>query len=92
MARRKTIKEQVREMEKKQRAEAVKTVEVKVVKPKGVSKITFDQWWMIVNKKKQFKHWIKEVMKADFKARGLSDLEEECEFNKALELFGYKLP
>jgi hypothetical protein len=92
MPRKKSIREQVRDMEKKQRASTAKKVEVKLVKSEPEASISFEQWWMLVNKKMDFKPWLKEVMKADFKSRGLGANEKESAFNAALEKFGYRLP
>jgi hypothetical protein len=53
--------------------------------------ISYDQWWMIVNRKIKLQPWLKEVMFADFKARGAGKMETEKRYNELLKLFGYQI-
>jgi hypothetical protein len=53
-------------------------------------KIEFDEWWSLVQKKIPAIHH-KEIIKADFRGRGLSNLETMEAFNKAIEMYGLKL-
>ena len=52
--------------------------------------ISFDQWWMMMSKRLKLKAHIKEILHADFKARGLSLKEPMHKFESAMKLFGYK--
>lgn len=93
MSKRKSIKQQIKEMEAKKREEVQANLPPPKPSPAKQEKtISFDQWWMKVTKRVKLSTWLKEVILADFKARGLSKEETEERFNKALELFGYKLP
>ncbi len=79
------LKRQIKEMEDALRKEAI--VESKPDEQEGMS---FDQWWIIINQKVSMRPHLKEILIADFKARGLSKLESEEKFNEALKLFGIK--
>lgn len=84
----KSVREQIKEMEQKQREQAPPPP----AKKPAPTTMSFDQWWMKVNKTMKFKPWLKEVLLADFKARGLGKEALESEYNAALDKFGYKLP
>jgi len=75
------------EMLKKQAA-MEKAPKTKVVAPNTIS---FDQWWMQLIRKITIRPSYKEVIKADFKSRGLTDNALQEEWDKALELYGIKL-
>lgn len=64
----------------------------RICKKEPPKAISFDQWWMNIKNKITIPHHVKEIIRVDFKARGLADKELEDKFNQALELFGYKLP
>lgn len=51
--------------------------------------VPFDVWWALTAPKGNFKPYLKEIMVADFKSRGLSKCETMDTFNEALRLFGY---
>jgi hypothetical protein len=53
-------------------------------------KISFDIWWMM-NSAKIPKLHRKEVVKADFKGRKLTDMEYKSTFDEALVKYGVKL-
>ena len=92
MAKKKNIREQIREMEAKKREQEIASAPSVTVSNGAQGKtVTFDQWWMMANKKVKLQPWLKEVIKADFKARGLGKEETEESFNSALALFGYKI-
>jgi len=63
------------------------------VKPLVMSNeiVSFDQWWMSVNRKIKLQPWLKEVMFVDFKARGAGKMETEKRYNELLGLFGYHI-
>ena len=84
----------IKAVKRKKREEAINSLpEYAKVKPviEADKKISFDQWWMIVNKRVSLPYWQKEVILADFKGRGLSKLESEKSFDDALKMFGIKL-
>ena len=75
--------------QERQREEAIKNAPV--VKTTGTGNdISYDQWWMLINKKLSLPYHLKEVIKVDFKARGAGKMETEKKYNELLRLFGYK--
>ena len=84
----------IKAAQRRKREEAIKKVP-EYAKPKPAAevekKISFDQWWMLVNKRVSLPYWQKEVILADFKGRGLSKMETEESFDNALKMFGVKL-
>lgn len=53
-------------------------------------KVDFDAWWAMVEKKIP-EHHRKEVIQADFRARGLSPRESLKAYHEGLEKYGLKL-
>lgn len=52
--------------------------------------ISFDQWWMLINKQLKLQSYMKEILRVDFNARGLKEEEtQEC-FDAACRKFGYE--
>jgi hypothetical protein len=51
--------------------------------------VAFDIWWSRIAKEMNMPHYLKEIIAADFKARGLSKEEKVERFNEALAAFGY---
>ena len=80
------LKRQIKEMEDKLRNENAAQVQPAAED----SKISFDQWWIIINGKVSMRSHLKEILLADFKARGLSKREDEAAYDNALKLFGIK--
>lgn len=78
-----SLKEQIKEMEAKNR-------EVSAPKVSQEAKVSFDSWYH-QRKDKIAKCHLKEILMADFKARGLSKDATMVEFDKALEMYGVKL-
>ena len=77
--------------EKKKRKVAIEKAPAPAPKPVEVDKtISFDQWWMLLNKKISLPYYKKEIIAADFKARGLSQSEKAETFDAALRSFGIK--
>ena len=92
MAADKDLKTQIKEMEAKKRAESLASNKITFIQPDGESdKISYDQWWMVANKKKSLRPHLKEVILADFKGRGLSAKETQDKYDEALRLFGYDI-
>lgn len=79
----KNLKEQIKEMEKKNRQESTP-------KAMPLEMISFSSWYH-QRKDKIAKCHHKEIIMADFKARGLGEEATVEEFDKALELYGVKL-
>lgn len=52
--------------------------------------VSFDVWWAITSKKIPAQHK-KEIIAADFKARGLSNNETLSAFNTALDKYGVNI-
>lgn len=82
----KSLDEQIKEMEKEKRKESMD----KVFGNKPEKKVSFDSWFHQRKDKIKSCHK-KEILMADFKARGLSAKETADKFDKALELYGVKL-
>lgn len=83
MSKKKSLKDEIKEMEQKKREESAPKMPVK-------SDVSFDSWYH------QRKHMInschkKEIIWADFAARGLKKQAKMEEYDKALELYGVKL-
>jgi hypothetical protein len=79
----KNLKEKIKEMEQKNREETTPKV-------KPLEVISFNSWYH-QKKDKIAKCHHKEIIMADFKARGLGEEATVEEFDKALELYGVKL-
>ena len=52
-------------------------------------KFSFDVWWALASKKSNFRPYLKEIIWADFKGRGLNKEETLKCFYDALKKFGY---
>lgn len=79
------LKRQIKEMEDKLRREAPPAVS----NPEDAeNKISFDQWWVMINQKVTIRPQYKEVLLVDFQARGLTKLETEQRYNDTLRVFG----
>ena len=77
------LKDKIKEMEAKNREESA---------PKAAPKalVSFDSWFH-QRKDKFARCHHKEIIAADFKARGVKDEASMEDFDKALELYGIKL-
>lgn len=51
--------------------------------------IDFDMWWVEISKTLKLPFHLKEVVWADFKARGLKSKSLKADFDAAMRLFGY---
>lgn len=81
---------QMRAMEVIKREEALKDTDVTIITGSNDEKIDFDTWWMDINRRVKMKSWMKEVVQADFKGRGLGKHESIEKFDESLRLFGIK--
>lgn len=52
------------------------------------SVISFDSWWMLLSKQRKLKPHLKEIIWADFQARGLTDYAPKTQYDEALVKFG----
>lgn len=87
-----SMKQDIKAAEAKKREELMKTEKISFINPDGdVDKITFEQWWMMACKKVKMRSHIREILKVDFQARGLSLKETEEKYNEALRVFGYNI-
>lgn len=79
----KDLKAQIKEMEMKQRHDQAPLIEPE-------AEIAFDSWF---HQRKPMipKVHMKEIIMADFKARGLGDMATMASYDAALELYGVKL-
>lgn len=83
------LAKEMKEMEMLKKQKALKeSPKVKVEVPNVIS---FDQWWMQLIRKIDIRPSYKEIIKADFKSRGLINKALQEEWDKALELYGIKL-
>lgn len=83
MAKQKSLKDEIKEMESKKRQESAPVVPSEV-------KVSFDSWYH-QRKDKIAKCHLKEIILADMQARGMKKEATMGEFDKALELYGVKL-
>jgi hypothetical protein len=79
----KNLKAQIKEMEIKKREETAPAIEADV-------EVAFDSWFHQRAKMIPKCH-MKEILIADFKARGLGDKATMAAYDKALGLYGIKL-
>jgi hypothetical protein len=78
---------EIKKMEAEKREQAMKAQTKTAKEDKTVS---FDSWWMKRSKQIPAMHR-KEIVKADFKGRKLSDRELESDYDKALKAYGVEL-
>ncbi len=79
-------------MRKMKREEAATRQATKVASEvPAVEGVSFDQWWIDVSRQLKLAPHIKEIVLADFKARGLGLVEPKEKYEVALGQFGYKL-
>jgi hypothetical protein len=49
---------------------------------------SFDHWWIMLNKRMSLRPHLKEIIWADFNARGLKKEEPVTKYDEGLKLFG----
>lgn len=81
------LRKKMREMEDKNRELAPRPV----VEDAAPEEMSFDQWWITINKIGKLRPHLKEILEVDFKARGLSKKETKERYDEALKVFGIKL-
>lgn len=81
----------IKAMEVKKREVILKREEVTIIaQEKEDDKMEFDIWWMDISRRVKLKSWMKEIVKVDFKGRGLNIKETKKRFDDSLRLFGVK--
>lgn len=83
-------KDMMAEIKKMEAEKRAKAMEKQPKKNKEDEEISFDTWWMRRSKMIPQAHR-KEIIKADFKGRGMKDKAKTSDFDKALEKYGLKL-
>lgn len=84
----KELKKEIKEMERKKREAAHKAA---AVAPAPANRdISYDEWYMMRSAAIPKVHR-KEVLRADFKARGLGKKADLASYDEALEKYGVKL-
>lgn len=87
----KDLQKQIKEMERKAREEALKKAsEQESVEGEQPKDMLFDAWYAMRAQAIPSKH-MKEILRADFAGRGLSNKETVEKFDMALEKYGVKL-
>lgn len=82
-------KEEIKAMERKKREAAHKAAAAKPMSNSD-KEVSFDEWYMMRSASIPKNHR-KEVLKADFKGRGLGNKAELSRYDEALEKYGVKL-
>lgn len=87
----KDLMAEIKKMEAEKREKAMESKDKKPTKKdKKDEKVSFDTWWMMRSKKIPQSHR-KEVIRADFKGRKLTDKELVADWDKALKAYGLEL-
>ena len=82
--------QEIKAAEAAAREKLLREAEVTIVTAEPDKTMEFDVWWMDINRRVTLKAWMKEVIKADFKGRGLTGKEDPQKYDEALRLFGVK--
>lgn len=77
----KNLKRKIKEMESSKK-------KVEQVEPSLERNVSFDEWWVVLNKRMSLRPHLKEIIWADFNARGLKKEELVSKFDEGLKLFG----
>jgi hypothetical protein len=86
------LMDEIKKMEAKERSKrlAIAAAQAPAPSEDGPEKVEFEVWHQLRSKMIPGHH-MKEILKADFKARGLGDKESMDEYDKALGKYGVKL-
>lgn len=85
------LRRRIKKAESEKREKAMRDNPVTIITGGDDSdKITFEQWWMIINRKVKMRTHLKEILLVDFQSRGLTKSEPESKYNEALRVFGIK--
>ena len=77
----KSLKQQIKQMEDAKREQSQAPSNSEEV-------VSFDQWWVMLCRRMVLRPSLKEVMWADFKARGIGKEEPMSKYDEGLKLFG----
>lgn len=77
----KSLKRKIKEMESAQREQTQ-------VIPSQDQVLSFDQWWVVLSKRMTLRPSLKEIVWADFNARGIKKEELVARYEEGLKLFG----
>lgn len=77
----KSVKRKIKEMEDAKREQNPQPTPVDEVQ-------SFDHWWIMLNKRMSLRSHMKEIVWADFNARGLKKEETVARYEEGLKLFG----
>jgi len=76
----KNLKRKIKEMETAKKEEQLR--------PESDKNVSFDEWWIVLNKRMSLRPHLKEIIWADFNARGLKKEELTTKYDDGLKLFG----
>ena len=87
------LRTRIARMEKEKRETAIKKAEkvAPKIKPEQPAGVLFKLWWVDVSKRLNLKPYLKEIVWADFKSRGLGKREPKEKYDQAMAKFGYKV-
>jgi len=85
----KNLMKEIKEMERKAREEGMASIEEAPAQDKP-EEVDLDSWYFLRSKNIPGQH-MKEIIRADFKARGLGNKDTMENFDKALESYGVKI-
>jgi hypothetical protein len=77
----KNVKRKIKEMEDAKREQNSQPAPADEVQ-------SFDHWWIVLNKRMSLRPHMKEIVWADFNARGLKKEETVAKYEEGLKLFG----
>ena len=82
---------EIKKAETLEREKLLKNAKVTIITAESESDLVgFDIWWMDISRRVELKQWMKEIVKADFKGRGLNKEETVETFDDGLRAFGVK--
>lgn len=80
----------LKNLKKQEREKKLQEAAITQTEEAAKKAIPFDVWWIDFSKSRNLKPHIKDILKADFKARKLKDQESRETFDMAAAQFGYK--
>lgn len=79
------LMKKLKAMEDKKRTDSM--IEA-AINSNNASDLSFDQWWMMLTSERPMRPHMKEILWAEFKARGLKKNASKAEYDEALKKFG----
>lgn len=77
----------IKKQEQKQKLKEQENIKQEEVDNQAIS---FEAWWIEFSKSRNVRFQVKEILRVDFKSRGLKDVEKKEAFDKAAIQFGYR--